>query len=219
MATKELRVRVKHAYLSATEWVNKNPILQAGELGFESDTLKFKIGDGITKWSNLFYAGGVTVDKELSSTSINPVQNKVIYDALLNKVGTDIFSGFSLIGGGAMIGWRQGSQPIGSISATNYTGTAAKATSDGAGNVITDTYTKKADFDKTIGELGVAFQQKVDRSDLADVATSGKYTDLINKPAYVVQSVNNINPDENGNVTIDIPTVTIEEMKAMFTVK
>lgn len=147
---------------------------------------------------------GVTVDEELSSTSTNPVQNKAIYNALLNKAGTDIFSGFSLMGAGATINWRQGSQPVGSINATNYTGTASAATHDGAGNVITETYTKKADFDKTIGQLQVAFQEKVDRSDLSDVATSGQYSDLRGKPEYVVQSVNNVRPDENGNVSISV---------------
>lgn len=153
---------------------------------------------------NITVSGGVTVDEELSSTSTNPVQNNVIYNALLNKAGTDIFSGFSLMGAGATINWRQGSQPVGSINATNYTGTASAATHDGAGNVITETYTKKADFDKTIGQLQVAFQEKVDRSDLSDVATSGQYSDLRGKPEYVVQSVNNVRPDENGNVSISV---------------
>ena len=148
--------------------------------------------------------GGVTVDEALSSTSTNPVQNNVIYNALLNKVGTDIFSGFALMGATSTIVWRQGSQAVGSINASSYTGNAASATQDSEGNVITETYTKKADFDKTIGELGVAFQEKVDRSDLADVATSGQYNDLRGKPAYVVQSVNNVRPDENGNVSISV---------------
>ena len=148
--------------------------------------------------------GGITVDEELSSTSTNPVQNNVIYNALLNKVGTDIFTGFTLMGATAPITWRQGSQVVGSLTASNYTGTALRATQDGDGNTITETYTKKADFDKTISQLGVAFQEKVDRSDLADVATSGKYTDLLNRPDYVVQSVNNVRPDTAGNVTIDV---------------
>lgn len=112
--------------------------------------------------------GGVTVDEELSSTSTNPVQNKAIYNALLNKVGTDIFSGFALMGATAPIRWRQGSQPIGSINASNYTGTAAMATSDGDGNTITSTYAKKSDI-------------------------SG-----------VVKSVNGVQPDTNGNVSITV---------------
>lgn len=94
--------------------------------------------------------GGVTVDAELSDTSTNPVQNKAIYNALLNKVGTDIFSGFALMGATSTIAWRQGSQAIGSINATNYTGTAARATQDGAGNVITETYATKADINGVV---------------------------------------------------------------------
>ena len=89
--------------------------------------------------------GGVTVDEALSSTSTNPVQNNVIYNALLNKVGTDIFSGFALMGATSTIVWRQGSQAVGSINASSYTGNAASATQDSAGNIITDTYAKKTD--------------------------------------------------------------------------
>lgn len=92
----------------------------------------------------------ITVDAELSATSTNPVQNKAIYNALLNKVGTDIFSGFALMGATSTIAWRQGSQNIGSINATNYTGTAARATQDGAGNVITETYATKADINGVV---------------------------------------------------------------------
>lgn len=85
----------------------------------------------------------VTIDAELSTTSTNPVQNKVIYNALLNKVGTDIFSGFALMGATSTIAWRQGSQAIGSINASSYTGTARAAICDGESNVITKTYAKK----------------------------------------------------------------------------
>jgi hypothetical protein len=102
---------------------------------------------------NITVSGGVTVDEELSSTSTNPVQNKVIYNALLNKVGTDIFSGFTLLGGATKIMWREGTQFIGSINAANYNGTARAAIHDGDGNVITNTYAKKTDisgFVKTV---------------------------------------------------------------------
>lgn len=84
----------------------------------------------------------VTVDDALSSTSTNPVQNKVIYNALTNKVSTDIYSGFALMGATSTIAWRQGSQAVGSINASTYTGTAAAATHDGEGNTIATTYVK-----------------------------------------------------------------------------
>lgn len=88
----------------------------------------------------------VAIDAELSTTSTNPVQNKAIYNALLNKVGTDIFSGFTLLGGATKIMWREGTQFIGSINAANYSGTARVAIHDGDGNVINTTYAKKSDI-------------------------------------------------------------------------
>lgn len=90
--------------------------------------------------------GGVTVDTELSGTSNNAIANKAVYNALLNKADTDIFRGFILSSPTATIAWRQGSQRIGSINASNYSGTAAMATSDGDGNTITSTYAKKSDI-------------------------------------------------------------------------
>lgn len=39
-------------------WTAKNPILSAGEPGFESDTYKLKIGDGSTAWNDLEYFDG-----------------------------------------------------------------------------------------------------------------------------------------------------------------
>lgn len=78
----------------------------------------------------------VDVDAALSDSSLNPVQNKVIKEALDGKLGK--------------------------------TETAAAALHDGAGNIIVDTYAKKTDI-------------------------SG-----------MVKSVNNIKPDSNGNVTIEV---------------
>lgn len=78
MADKELIVRVCHAYATSAQWSNANPVLMSGEMGVESDTQKYKIGDGVTRWSNLSYASGVPVDTTLSASSTNPVQNKVI---------------------------------------------------------------------------------------------------------------------------------------------
>lgn len=112
--------------------------------------------------------GGVTVDDTLSSTSTNPVQNNVIYNALLNKVGTDIFSGFTLLGGATKIMWREGTQFIGAINAANYSGTARVAIHDGDGNVITSTYATKTELNSC------------------------------------VKTVNNVTPDENGNVNISV---------------
>jgi hypothetical protein len=46
---------------TASRWTSTNPILLAGEMGFETDTKKIKIGDGATAWNSLAY---VTTDTE-----------------------------------------------------------------------------------------------------------------------------------------------------------
>lgn len=41
---------------TAANWTSANPILAAGEFGIETDTLKYKLGDGSTAWASLSYA-------------------------------------------------------------------------------------------------------------------------------------------------------------------
>ena len=40
---------------TAANWTTANPVLAQGEMGIELDTLKFKIGDGLTNWDDLEY--------------------------------------------------------------------------------------------------------------------------------------------------------------------
>jgi hypothetical protein len=42
----------------AANWVAANPVLCDGEQGYEKDTGKMKIGDGITPWNALLYFAG-----------------------------------------------------------------------------------------------------------------------------------------------------------------
>ena len=41
---------------TAADWTSNNPTMAAGEFGWESDTNRFKIGDGSTAWQSLAYA-------------------------------------------------------------------------------------------------------------------------------------------------------------------
>lgn len=40
---------------TAANWTSADPVLASGEVGFETDTGKFKVGDGSTAWSSLGY--------------------------------------------------------------------------------------------------------------------------------------------------------------------
>lgn len=41
---------------TASNWTSANPTLAAGELGLETDTDRYKIGDGSTAWTSLSYS-------------------------------------------------------------------------------------------------------------------------------------------------------------------
>jgi hypothetical protein len=42
---------------TAANWASANPTLAVGEIGVETDTDQFKIGDGTTAWTSLAYGG------------------------------------------------------------------------------------------------------------------------------------------------------------------
>ena len=52
---------------TAANWTSVNPTLAAGEMGFETDTGKFKIGTGSTAWNALPYAFNATISTSAPS--------------------------------------------------------------------------------------------------------------------------------------------------------
>lgn len=47
--------RIQFRRDSSTNWTNTNPILAQGEIGLELDSLRIKMGDGVTEWNDLPY--------------------------------------------------------------------------------------------------------------------------------------------------------------------
>lgn len=43
---------------TASQWTTANPVLDAGEMGIETDTNRSKFGDGATAWNSLTYTVG-----------------------------------------------------------------------------------------------------------------------------------------------------------------
>jgi hypothetical protein len=50
-----MATRMQQRRGTAAQWTSANPILAAGEIGFETDTGKFKMGNGSSAWSALSY--------------------------------------------------------------------------------------------------------------------------------------------------------------------
>jgi hypothetical protein len=64
-----MATRMQQRRGTAAQWTSTNagagPVLNAGEIGWESDTNRFKIGDGVNNWSNLDYFADI-------NSTINP---------------------------------------------------------------------------------------------------------------------------------------------------
>ena len=58
-----MATRMQQRRGTAAQWISTNsgngPILEVGEIGFETDTGKFKIGDGTSPWASLSYFADV----------------------------------------------------------------------------------------------------------------------------------------------------------------
>lgn len=53
-------------------WTSANPVLMEGEVGWESNTGKAKLGDGVTAWNSLGYANPGFVDLSSLAPKANP---------------------------------------------------------------------------------------------------------------------------------------------------
>lgn len=56
MTATNVRVQMQQRRDTAANWTSTNPTLLNGELGYEADTGKWKVGNGSTVWSSLAYS-------------------------------------------------------------------------------------------------------------------------------------------------------------------
>ena len=60
-----MATRMQQRRGTASQWTSANPVLNAGEIGWESDTNKFKIGDGTNHWADIDYFADI-------NSTVNP---------------------------------------------------------------------------------------------------------------------------------------------------
>ena len=190
MADNTINVRIKDRSDTEANWTSKNPVPLKGERAITDGTGKYKIGDGKNTWSALPYyeamtsadrtklngiasgANKTTVDSSLSSSSTNPVQNKVVNSALAGKSNTNHTHDLS-----TMINTL-------SIDSSTPTDDDYFVSQYAGGGTTTTTYHRRP----------VKALLEYIKKGLAKVATSGSYNDLSNKPT--IPSVG------NGTITI-----------------
>jgi hypothetical protein len=119
---------------TASDWTSTNPTLAAGEFGWESDTNKFKIGDGATAWTSLAYASdgdtaGITfVGDDSTGTLVS--QNETFKVAGTQNVTTAVSGDTLTVTGPDLSSYATGS------STTTFTNKTFDA--NGTGNSISN---------------------------------------------------------------------------------
>jgi len=72
-----MSTRIRFRRDTAANWTSSNPTLTTGELGYETNTGKFKIGDNATAWTSLAYS----ITAELSEGNLNDLKDVTITSA------------------------------------------------------------------------------------------------------------------------------------------
>lgn len=68
-----VQTRIQLRRDTASNWTSTNPVLAAGEIGVETNTGKFKIGDGTTAWSSLSVANPTDLVTAVTGSTTTPL--------------------------------------------------------------------------------------------------------------------------------------------------
>lgn len=88
MANTTLDVKIQIRNDTKNNWTTQNPVLLKGEMGVETDTRKFKFGDGVSDWKTLEYAsatGAIIMNKAPTPTESGYDVGAMWVDTAANK--------------------------------------------------------------------------------------------------------------------------------------
>lgn len=100
----------------AAQWTSVNPILADGEWGYEQDTGKFKVGNGLSAWSSVDYALG-----DLTSMQAQISALSAAHTSLVDRVSANSAAG----GGGSVTSAEVQVASAAATSADNHANTVS----------------------------------------------------------------------------------------------
>lgn len=179
--------------------------------------------------------GNITIDSALSSTSTNPVQNKVLYAALNNKLdknGTATYATCDSSGNIISSTYARKTELSGYVKSINNVkpdgaGNVNISTSGGGSNITVDTALSGTSSNAIANKaVYAALENKLDKTGTAAAATKAtqdSYGNVIvttyarkSDLSGYVKTINNQEPDTNGNINISTggggtePNITVD---------
>jgi hypothetical protein len=185
-----MATRMQQRRGTAAQWISTNggdgPILNAGEIGYETDTNKFKVGDGVNHWADLNYfldsqdVGGA-ITGYIPSTDKGVLNGVAALDANVNVLTTTgvVFEGSSADANETTLAVTNPTADR-TITLPDATGTVALTTDITVSASSTNTFSNKSislgsnTVTTTLAELNTAISD-------ADVATLAGTETLSNK--------------------------------------
>lgn len=172
--------RLRHPSFPAAEWTAKNPLLQRGEIGFEIDTHKAKVGDGTTYWNDLPYSFvaetewgyiiGDIADQTDLKNALDAKQDVLTAGTNINITGNTI---------SAIDTTYTGSDGI-TLTGTNFTNSGVRSVASGTTNGTISVNTGGTSADVSVTGLGsAAYTNSTDYA----TASQGAKADTAVQPA------------------------------------
>jgi hypothetical protein len=113
---------------TAAQWTSANTVLAEGEMGIETDTDLFKIGDGVTAWNSLSYGGLSGYSGYSGATGSAGTSGFSGYSGINGSTGTSGFSGVSGFSGISGFSGRSGfSGSTGTTGTSGFSGYSGQA--------------------------------------------------------------------------------------------
>ena len=193
---------------TSENWTIVNPTLFSGEVGFETDTGKFKIGNGSTVWSSLDYFGGeVDLSEYLTTSSASSTYiTNLSASTTYAPINSPTFTGISQMDTFLYLGLNgeKGKLKIGNAN----NGEAAELGVDNANiayfqsmlgdvkliptngsyvYISDDTGTNKVATQKWVEEKPVGFKDKTSTSNTLNLNDNGKFVKVSNSSANTLE--------------------------------